>query len=137
MEARKSQIATTIEQSKRLMEAGLDPESADMCYIEEIITNGIGCISYKHTWSEYPCVDTHEESEGPEPVSLPAWSLSRLWDICNDSGIGPFNFGGDDIESSGLVAKLVDWIILGVHDYEVLDEYLNAETRQELRHADH
>ena len=76
-----SQIATTIEQSKRLLAAGLDPASADMCYIEEIITNGIGCIPYKRTWSEYPCVNTREEYEGPEPVSLPAWSLSRLWDI--------------------------------------------------------
>lgn len=92
MEARKSQIATTIEQSKRLMEAGLDPESADMCYIEEIITNGIGCIPYKHTWSEYPCVDTHEESEGPEPVSLPAWSLSRLIDLISKTGL-PMNYG--------------------------------------------
>lgn len=102
MEARKSQIATTIEQSKRLMEAGLDPESADMCYIEEIITNGIGCISYKHTWSEYPCVDTHEESEGPEPVSLPAWSLSRLIDLIAETGIpmtyGPMKDSADVLE---------------------------------------
>lgn len=132
-----SQIATTIEQSKRLLAAGIDPKSADMCYIEEIITNGIGCIPYKRTWSEYPCVDTHEESEGPEMVSLPAWSLSRLWDICNDSGIGPFNFGGNSIESSEIVEKLVKWIILGVHDYEVIDEYLNEETRQEQSHAHH
>jgi len=92
MEARKSQIATTIEQSKRLLAAGIDPESADMCYIEEIITNGIGCISYKHTWSEYPIVDTHEEYEGPEPVSLPAWSLSRLIDLIAETGI-PMNYG--------------------------------------------
>lgn len=80
-------IATTIEQGKRLLDAGLDPKTADMCYIEEIITNGIGCIPYKRTWSEYPCVDTHEESEGPELVSLPAWSLSKLWDIMLRSGV--------------------------------------------------
>lgn len=76
-----SQIATTIKQSKRLLAAGIDPKSADMCYIEEIITNGIGCVPYKRAWSEYPCVDTHEEYEGAEPVSLPAWSLARLWDM--------------------------------------------------------
>lgn len=64
----------------------------------------------------------------------PAWSLSKLWDICNDSGIGPFNFGGNDFDSSSLIEKLVNWIILGVFDCEVLDEYLTAETIQELNH---
>ena len=88
------------------MEAGLDPESADMCYIEEIITNGIGCVPYKRTWSKYPCVDTHEESEGPEPVSLPAWSLSRLWDLLSGTILGGwFSLGSDTSED--VIEKLV------------------------------
>lgn len=114
--AEKSQIATTIEQSKRLLAAGIDPESADM------------------RWEQFPGLVPrlcYQPDVMPliVPKVTPAWSLSRLWDICDDSGIGPFNFGGDSIESSEIVAKLVEWIILGVHDYEVLDEYLNEETR--------
>jgi len=109
MEKSVSQIATTISQSKRLLAAGLDPESADMCYIEEIITNGIGCIPYKRTWSEYPCVDTHEESEGPEPVSLPAWSLSRLWDILSGTISGGwFSLGSD--KSEDIFDRLIEYI---------------------------
>lgn len=93
-----SQIATTIEQSKRLIAAGLDPESADMCYIEEIITDGIGCVPYRRTWSEYPCVDTHEGSEVPcEPVSFPAWSLSRLIDIHRNFDYGPMDDGSSAV----------------------------------------
>ena len=120
-----SQIATTIEQSKRLLGAGLDPESADM------------------RWEQFPGLVPrlcYQPDVLPLiiPNVIPAWSLSRLWDICNDSGIGPFNFGGDDIDSSSLIDKLIKWIILGIFDHEVLDEYLTAETIQELnRHANH
>lgn len=71
-------IATTIEQSKRLLETGIDPQTADMCYIEEFITEGIGCVPYKRAWTEYPCVDTHEDHDSPDMVSFPAWSLSAL-----------------------------------------------------------
>ena len=132
-----SQIATTIEQSKRLISAGLDPGSADMCYAN---------VEFNHNYlpdirlSVIPyaqCVETYKTVGLIAEGIVPAWSLSRLWDICDDSGIGPFNFGGDSIESSEIVAKLVKWIILGIHDYEVIDEYLNEETRQEQSHANH
>lgn len=133
-----SQIATTIEQSKRLLAAGIDPESCDMWWT---IRRPLKYDGWKLVYNGEPYVylSTYKE----EPVALaefeivPAWSLSRLWDICNDSEIGPFNFGGDSIESSEIVAKLVKWIILGIHDYEVIDEYLNEETRQEQSHANH
>lgn len=51
MAERESQIATTIEQSKRLLAAGLDPESADMMRRDKS----------RCYW--------------------PAWSLSKLWDL--------------------------------------------------------
>lgn len=142
-----SQIATTIEQSKRLLDAGLDPVSADMYYKNNLPWTDKE-PRYSAVLSDGSPVEALEwynkgyTAGGKEPLPLlhfcfPAWSLSRLWDICNDSGIGPFNFGGNSIESSEIVAKLVEWIILGVHDYEVLDEYLNEETRQEQSHANH
>ena len=117
-----TQIATTIEQSKRLLSAGLDPSSADMQWNAIPLRNGKSAI---------------ELFVGDEtPNGVPAWSLSKLWDICNDCGIGPFNFGGDDFDSSSLMDKLIAWIILGLFEHEVLDEYLTAETIQELnRHA--
>lgn len=73
----KTQIATTIEQSKRLLEAGLDPGSADMMWVvPETLDSGD---------------DDGENTQDP-PASLklqrygrycdtPAWSLSRLIDI--------------------------------------------------------
>lgn len=132
-----SQIATTIEQSKRLLNAGLDPGSADMCYANvEFNPNYLPDIRL----SVIPyakCVETYKAVGLIAEGIVPAWSLSRLWDICNDSGIGPMNFGGGDLDSSALIAKLVKWIVLGIHDYEVLDEYLNEETRREQDHADH
>lgn len=101
-----SPIATSIEQSKRLLAAGIDPKSADMCYIEEIITNGIGCVPYKYAWSEYPCVDTHEVYEGPELVSLPAWSLSRLWDLLSGTILGGW-FSVGSSKSEDIIEELV------------------------------
>ena len=121
-----SQIATTIEQSKRLLDAGLDPGSADMSW-----------VTIDTPWRKESKTENVLTVGNLRHRSIPAWSLSRLWDICNDSGIGPFNFGGNSIESSEIVAKLVEWIIWVVHDYEVLDEYLNEETRQEQSHVHH
>ena len=70
-------IATTIEQSKRLLELGLDPESADMTYL--LFSDGKYSIK----------VEIGERQKGES--FLPAWSLSALlevmpnndyWDIC-------------------------------------------------------
>jgi hypothetical protein len=58
----KSQVCTTKEQSQRLLELGLKPETADMSY-------------YKGE----PCLDPYEEMESPyDNIVLPAWSLHRL-----------------------------------------------------------
>ncbi len=85
--AEKSQIATTIEQSKRLLAAGLDRRSADMMWVVPE-SNGL--------WDE-------DENTPDPPASLkcqnygrycdtPAWSLSRLIDLIAETGI-PMNYG--------------------------------------------
>ena len=72
-----SKIATTIEQSKRLLDAGIDPNSADMCY-------------QNYEW------ETNEEGHmihgtvkpiggltvGNIFMDFPAWSLSALITLC-------------------------------------------------------
>lgn len=79
MEARKSQIATTIEQSKRLLAAGLDPESADMSW-------------HKYKTSKWDLWVGWSDRELPDLQVFPAWSLSRLIDLIVETGI-PMNYG--------------------------------------------
>ena len=104
-----SQIATTIEQSKRLLASGIDPESADMYY-----KNNLPWTDKEPRYSAVLSDGSPAEAlewynkgytaGGKEPLPLlhfcfPAWSLSRLWDICNDSGtIGWFSLASDASE---------------------------------------
>lgn len=83
-----SQIATTIEQSKRLLEAGLDPRSADMKHTRLVIeSDGDGYFSIG------PRNNYHIESGRAKfEDEIPAWSLSRLIDLIADNGI-PMNYG--------------------------------------------
>lgn len=81
-----SQIGTTIEQSKRLMTAGLAPKSADMKWTNvEPDADGGGYYLNKES-NEYhlevgqPYFDLNDDS-------IPAWSLSALWDLLNESKI--------------------------------------------------
>lgn len=82
MEKSVSQIATSISQSKRLLAAGLDPESADMSWVE------VDTPWRKDT-------KTIDELCPGNPIphrSTPAWSLSRLIDLIAETGI-PMNYG--------------------------------------------
>lgn len=66
-----SQICTTKEQSQRLIELGLNPETADMCWFNDMQTPF--CSPYK-------CfVDRAKELKW---VIFPAWSLHRLIEMC-------------------------------------------------------
>jgi hypothetical protein len=83
-----TQIATTIEQSKRLMELGVPVETADMCYIftDE---NGENISSMEVADAEE---DGHEITTSLQlresgnfdysyATDVPAWSLSALIDV--------------------------------------------------------
>ena len=79
MAERKSQIATTIEQSKRLLEAGIDPGGADL------------------RWEQFPGLVPrlcYQPNATPliAPKVVPAWSLSRLIDLIAETGL-PMNYG--------------------------------------------
>ena len=111
-----SQIATTIEQSKRLLDAGLDPVSADMYYKNNLPWTDKE-PKYSAILSDGSPVEALEwynkgyTAAGKEPLSLlhfcfPAWSLSRLWDAFGlDVLSGWFSVGSS--RSEDVIEELV------------------------------
>lgn len=91
---RKSQIATTVEQSKRLLAAGLAPESADMSWSK-------WHNSKWELWAHGPSVGEFEELQ-----VIPAWSLSKLWDILSGTILGGW-FSLGSYTSEDVIEKLV------------------------------
>ena len=69
-----SQICTTREQSHRLLDLGLKPETADMCYI----------YKPKHLADTTPEEDWVLEETTPVGTDIPAWSLHRLIELYSD-----------------------------------------------------
>lgn len=100
--AEKSQIATSIPQSKRLLAAGLDPGSADMMWVIPEILDSF---------------DDEGENTPDPPASLklqrygrycdtPAWSLSRLWDALGLDVLGGW-FSVGSSTSEDVIEELV------------------------------
>lgn len=75
-----NQIATSKEQSLRLLACGVSPETADMCLSTRIRKTDGSFIAKKHRttnlWVGYSCWRTTSEDE--ELENIPAWSLSAL-----------------------------------------------------------
>lgn len=67
-----SQIATTIEQSKRLLDTGVGQKSADMKW-----AMFQGCVPHL-------CYESNSMLLAVAPTVYPAWSLSALWDIIHN-----------------------------------------------------
>lgn len=71
--------ATTVEQSKHLLELGLDPLTADNCHIGYLLCQQPYSLKLSQ-WLDY-----YESQSKPAPVDklrlTPAWSLSRLLDL--------------------------------------------------------
>lgn len=73
-----SQICTTREQSERLLALGLKKETADMCW-QKLTLNGEVIT--------YPAQDVWHCSTAITDYHIPAWSLDRLREMLNKSGI--------------------------------------------------
>lgn len=69
-----NKICTSIKQSKELIEIGLDPETADMCWISKIYTGGT------EFWEDPEVRDGALDS-----TDVPAWSLSALLGIIDSA----------------------------------------------------
>ena len=86
----KSQICTTIEQSKRLLELGLKPETADMYY-----TNA--SLPFNKENFHLVCMNYFDigKSNGVPQICrfsfIPSWSLHRLIEIGNFVNVGFLN----------------------------------------------
>lgn len=101
-----SPIATSIEQSKRLLAAGLDPRSCDMRWTNE--------VEYDERWGS---IITEEKEEYhlelgqpffdfPSDPSIPAWSLPRLWDLLSGTILGGW-FSVGSSKSEDVIEELV------------------------------
>lgn len=101
-----SQIATTIEQSKRLLAAGLDPRSCDMRWTNEVEEDeGCGFIIMTEA-EEYHLELGQPFFDVPSDPSIPAWSLSRLWDLLSGTILGGW-FSVGSSTSEDVIEELV------------------------------
>lgn len=81
-----SQICTTKEQSQRLLDLGLKPETADMVLIKELAYDAVAHCTYDADTYMIRPIDylVGEKHRG----HIPAWSLHRLMEIGNIENIG-------------------------------------------------
>ena len=64
-------ICTSIKQSKKLIELGLDANTADMCWGINSSTRSYNNIPYLIPWKDYTCKEYY----------VPTWSLSALFNV--------------------------------------------------------
>ena len=79
---RESRYYTSVEQSQKLIEMGLDPNTADMCYIKH-------CTSDDQTWryDDFPPMVLSKEM--PDSIDcLPCWSVGALFAILRQVSLG-------------------------------------------------
>ena len=75
-----NELATTIEQSKKLVELGLNPDTADMHYSADMYDSNYDLDIGKGIYEELPnWVGTKSR-----PVDIPAWSLVALTNLMPD-----------------------------------------------------
>lgn len=105
-----SSVCTSIEQSQRLLELGLKPETADM-YYHEGSEDGAGNI-------EYHLNIRTEHNNILFPDYIPAWSLHRLLEIYSTSD-------GDDCYVVHIDAAFDD--IIDEIEWSINKGYFNKE----------
>lgn len=115
----KSQICTTVEQSDRLLDLGLKPETADMHYLWAGYWH-LSLEPWEHAVDDYP-FDFHseEEQEDWKLRHRPAWSLHRLIEILDTNPCVFYtNCGYDNI-----IDRIEDYIKEGFIDTRYLEEF--------------
>lgn len=117
-----TQVCTTNEQSKKLLELGLKKETADMVYCVELYENG-----WKYSSTAYVL----EGNLGVDEI--PAWSLHRLISLCEhgitinqNENIVTYNMCRDFYGLETIYDNLIDCI-----EYLIKEGYLNKEYLEE------
>lgn len=75
-----SKICTSLKQSKKLLELGLSPDTADMCYRPIMDIDSMSNTGFLEIPDCYP----FSEVKNCKVQYLPAWSLSALLDLTPD-----------------------------------------------------
>lgn len=91
--------ATTVKQSLVLMDAGIDPSTADMAYIKNPR-------------------DGHYLLTATKPMAkddLPCWSMGALWEICRQREIG-LEFLTDEDDAETVISTMVKMIFDDVEE---------------------
>lgn len=91
--------ATTVKQSLVLMDAGIDPSTADMAYIKNPR-------------------DGHYLLTATKPMTkddLPCWSIGALWEICRQREIG-LEFLTDEDDTDTVISTMVKTIFDDVEE---------------------
>ena len=102
-------IATSITQSKKLIAAGLNPDTADMIYTSFLYES----IKDK----QYYVLEVRNFVENFEENEIPAWSLGELIDISCDHGWNSdFQFKIGENTSYELLDECVQFIIDMLND---------------------
>lgn len=92
---------TTFEQSEQLLNAGYLPETADAFWLRRPDFNGERKLMCS------PVSSWNALTERPEDC-VPAWSLSALWDLCEDLSL---SFSTREDRSEGIIDTLVKKLI--------------------------
>ena len=109
-----SQVCTTKEQSQRLLDLGLKPETADMIYMQ--IDGTWICI-----------ISQGDEEHIPYEDHFPAWSLHRLFEmICNKECEEHyyFNFSMDYDSMVNVYDSIIEVIERHIKENRFNKEYL-------------
>ena len=79
----KSQISTTLEQSKRLLALGLKTETADLCYSNASVNGPFYTEHFRLCAGNYSIAKERLDKINSKYWELiPAWSLNRLIEMC-------------------------------------------------------
>ena len=117
-----TQVCTTKEQSKRLLELGLKKETADMVYCVELYENGWEYSSTAYVLDGNLGID-----------EIPAWSLNRLICLCEHSvtinhkeNVITYNMCRDFYGLETIYDNLIDCI-----EYLINEGFINKEYLEE------
>ena len=123
----KSQIGTTKEQSKRLVDMGINPDTADL----SISSTGI-LYTFPYKETKYFAIKNKITSRDNIHFNvIPSWSLHRLLEISGQRAISPFS----QIENlyDELIAQIQSLIHLGYIKEEYLDmDIVNANEEENM-----